>query len=160
LAQGLFGLKPRHLAFVLAVFGPGIVATNRLGLAPGLLATFATMAGTYFLQHDNGFNFWRSLAVGAGIALLSSFVFGPGSHSRRLMLGWQYQRLYLLKRDPLLIWHNGGTGGYASFVGFVRETETAVVVLANSANSVDSLGVNILNLLNRPTSQGEGKLGR
>ena len=32
-----------------------------------------------------------------------------------------------------------GTGGDASFVGITRESEAAVVVLANSAKSVDSL---------------------
>ncbi len=89
------------------------------------------------------------------------------------MLGWQYQRLYQLgvgidarnvwaslarrvflpfKRGPRLVWHNGGTGGYRSFVGFTPETEAAVVVLANSAKSVDSVGVEILKLLNRDTS--------
>ena len=94
------------------------------------------------------------------------------------MLGWQYQRLYQLhgvgidarnvwvsmarhvflpfKRGPRFVWHNGGTGGYASFVGFIREREAAVVVLANSAKSVDSVGVEILKLLNRETSQNRG----
>jgi CubicO group peptidase (beta-lactamase class C family) len=74
------------------------------------------------------------------------------------MLGWQSQRLYLfpLPRGPRFVWHNGGTGGYASFVGFIREREAAVVVLANSAKSVDSVGVKILKLLDRKTSQNWG----
>ena len=30
------------------------------------------------------------------------------------------------------IWHDGGTGGFRSVAGFVKETETAVIVLSNS----------------------------
>jgi CubicO group peptidase (beta-lactamase class C family) len=32
-----------------------------------------------------------------------------------------------------LYWHNGGTGGFRSFAGFVQGGSVAVVVLANSA---------------------------
>lgn len=67
------------------------------------------------------------------------------------MLAWQYQSLYLFDRGPRMVWHNGGTGGCASFVGFTRESEVAVVVLANSEKSVDSVGVDILKLLNEET---------
>ena len=67
------------------------------------------------------------------------------------MLAWQYQRLYQFDRGPRMVWHNGGTGGYASFVGFTRETEAAVVVLANSEKSVDPVGVDVLKLLNQET---------
>ncbi len=41
-------------------------------------------------------------------------------------------------------WHNGGTGGYRSFLGFSKENETGVVVLTNSATSVDRPAVKIL----------------
>lgn len=41
-------------------------------------------------------------------------------------------------------WHNGGTGGYRSFLGFNKENETGVVVLTNSATSVDRPAVKIL----------------
>jgi CubicO group peptidase (beta-lactamase class C family) len=51
--------------------------------------------------------------------------------------------------DRTVIWHNGGTGGFASFMGFIPETNTGVVVLTNQANSVDNVGVEILKYLNR-----------
>lgn len=41
-------------------------------------------------------------------------------------------------------WHNGMTGGFASFVGFDRENGRGVVVLSNTAVSVDELGINLL----------------
>ena len=38
------------------------------------------------------------------------------------------------------IWHNGGTGGYHSYIGFKKDPARAVVVLANSANDIDDIG--------------------
>jgi serine-type D-Ala-D-Ala carboxypeptidase/endopeptidase len=43
--------------------------------------------------------------------------------------------------------HNGGTGGFRSFVGAALETSTAVVVLSNTARSVDRLGLRLLKAL-------------
>lgn len=157
-AQWHFGLAPGNVSFVLAVYWPMIFAA-RGGLAPGLLAMAVTVAGTYFLQHGHNPSGWVGLVVGGVILSFSLFAFRrPGLRNRRVMLGWQYQRLYLfpLPRGPRIVWHNGGTGGYASFVGFIRERETAVVVLANSAKSVDSVGVEILKLLNRERSPNWG----
>lgn len=51
--------------------------------------------------------------------------------------------------DRTVIWHNGGTGGFASFMGFIPETSTGVVVLSNQSNTVDNVGVEILKYLNR-----------
>ena len=42
------------------------------------------------------------------------------------------------------IWHNGGTGGYRSFIGFNKKKRQGVVVLSNSANSIDDLGFHLL----------------
>lgn len=39
-----------------------------------------------------------------------------------------------------IIWHNGGTGGYASFLGFTADRRHGVVILANTAAMVDDLG--------------------
>jgi CubicO group peptidase (beta-lactamase class C family) len=154
LAQWLFGLAPGDVFFVLAAIWPGIFAATHLGLAPGLLASATTMAGSYSLQHGHNFNGWARLVVSGVIFSLLSFIAlrRPSLRDRKVMLGWQYQRLYPFKRGPLLVWHNGATGGYRSFAGFVPETDTAVVVLANSAKSVDSVGVKILRVLNRPPS--------
>jgi CubicO group peptidase (beta-lactamase class C family) len=46
-----------------------------------------------------------------------------------------------------LLWHNGGTSGFRSFVGIARESGTAVVALSNTARSVDRLGLRILKAL-------------
>ena len=57
-------------------------------------------------------------------------------------LGWT--RLPLRGTEHELLFHNGGTGGFRSFAGFVPASRTAVVVLSNTARSVDALGFRIL----------------
>lgn len=41
-------------------------------------------------------------------------------------------------------WHNGMTGGFASFVGMDRKTGRGVVVLSDTAVSVDAIGLELL----------------
>lgn len=43
-----------------------------------------------------------------------------------------------------IIWHNGMTGGYASFMGFLADGSRGVVVLTNISKSVDALGIAVL----------------
>ena len=43
-----------------------------------------------------------------------------------------------------IIWHNGGTGGYRAFAGFVHELNKGVVLLTNSTESVDDIGFYLL----------------
>jgi CubicO group peptidase (beta-lactamase class C family) len=65
-------------------------------------------------------------------------------------LGW------MIARPPQaagpVLWHNGGTSGFRSFVALDREAGTAVVVLSNTARSVDRLGLRLLKALS--TSPG------
>jgi CubicO group peptidase (beta-lactamase class C family) len=44
-----------------------------------------------------------------------------------------------------IVWHNGGTGGYRSFLGLDKARKRAVVVLTNSANGVDDVGRHLLD---------------
>ena len=56
-------------------------------------------------------------------------------------LGWH------INTRAKTIWHNGQTGGYHSFTGFIPERRAAVVVLANSATElVDAVGANVLRI--------------
>lgn len=41
-------------------------------------------------------------------------------------------------------WHNGMTAGFASWIGFDRRSDRAVVILSNTSNSVDSLGFRLI----------------
>ena len=58
----------------------------------------------------------------------------------RIGLGWVIRSGH----GRELHWHNGGTGGYRSFLGFDLESQTGVVVLSNSGDSVDDLGFHLL----------------
>jgi CubicO group peptidase (beta-lactamase class C family) len=46
-----------------------------------------------------------------------------------------------------IVWHNGGTGGFRSFMAFDRKSRTGVVVLSNAetAAGVDDIGLHLLN---------------
>lgn len=46
-----------------------------------------------------------------------------------------------------LVWHNGGTGGYRSFIGFDPKNHTGVVVLSNmvTTEGVDDIGRHLLD---------------
>lgn len=48
-----------------------------------------------------------------------------------------------------LVCHNGGTFGFSSFAGFIKEKKCAVVVLSNSGNNADALALGILRYLQR-----------
>jgi CubicO group peptidase (beta-lactamase class C family) len=146
LAQRQLGLVPGNGWFALAVFAPILAAVWLGGPGTGLLATTATVAGTCALQQGRNFGWGTTLLLGSGVSLAGWL---GGGHRQGAMLAWQHQPLYVFGRGPRMVWHNGGTGGYASFLGFTRDTEAAVVVLANSAKSVDDVGVGLLRLLNR-----------
>lgn len=59
-------------------------------------------------------------------------------------LGWLRVRV---RRDDLLLWHNGGTGGFRAFAGFMPATGVGAVVLANDRRSVDRAGLDLLTAL-------------
>ena len=55
-------------------------------------------------------------------------------------LGWHI----LKKFGAEIVWHNGGTGGYHSFIGFDMKKRKGVVVLSNSTNDIDDIGRHLL----------------
>jgi len=65
-------------------------------------------------------------------------------------LGWH--REMLVQGDLAVVWKNGGTGGYFSFVGFIPGHRVGVVLLSNYGDafagdfSLDSMGMEILKL--------------
>lgn len=145
-AQWLTNLHPGSWLFAVAALGPPLVSAWFGGLWPGLLATLVTVGGTYGLWGEN-FGWF----VTAGIGVVASWYLSSEERQavQGLMLGWQYQALDAFGRGPRMTWHNGGTGGYSSFLGFVKERDAGVVVLNNSENSVDGVGVDILRILCR-----------
>ncbi|MFJ9949499.1 serine hydrolase domain-containing protein [Kitasatospora sp. NPDC091207] len=62
-------------------------------------------------------------------------------------LGWLGHRLHPRQGGHLQIWHNGGTGGFRSFVAFDPEKQVGVIALANTRRSVDPGGIALLRAL-------------
>jgi CubicO group peptidase (beta-lactamase class C family) len=65
-------------------------------------------------------------------------------------LGWHITPLKDTGRT--IIWHNGGTGGYRSFLGFTDDRKVGVVVLLNRGDTltgVDPVAVELLKRLSR-----------
>ena len=59
----------------------------------------------------------------------------------RVGLGW-----HIVKgTEGDMYLHNGATGGYITFAGFVKETGRGVVVLSNSTESVEDIGMHLLD---------------
>ena len=61
-------------------------------------------------------------------------------------LGWH---IIKTRKGYRLLWHNGGTYGFSSFGGFIKEKDCAVVVLSNAGVKVDAVGMDILKYLQR-----------
>jgi len=58
-------------------------------------------------------------------------------------LGW----LITKPSEDEIVWHNGGTGGYRSFIGYDAKTRVGVVVLSNTftGSGVDDIGMHLLD---------------
>ena len=65
----------------------------------------------------------------------------PGLH---IALGWH---IFAAPGGHEIVWHNGGTGGYRSFIGFDAKNRVGVVVLSNMNTSagVDDIGRHLLD---------------
>jgi serine-type D-Ala-D-Ala carboxypeptidase/endopeptidase len=58
-----------------------------------------------------------------------------------IALGWHISR----REGRELIWHNGGTGGFSSFIGFSPDTRSGVVVLANAGVDIDDIALHVMD---------------
>ncbi|HEV7243296.1 MAG TPA: serine hydrolase [Thermoanaerobaculia bacterium] len=66
-----------------------------------------------------------------------------GNDGLKIALGWHVAS----KDGREIVWHNGGTGGYRSFIGFDPKSRTGVVVLSNAATAAgpDDIGRHLLD---------------
>jgi hypothetical protein len=66
-----------------------------------------------------------------------------GANGMEIAYGWFIQT----KNGNSIIWHNGGTGGYRSFIGFDPKAKRGVVVLSNHSSPAgpDDIGRHLLD---------------
>ncbi len=72
---------------------------------------------------------------------------------KRLGIGLGWLRVSL-PSGQVMLWHNGGTGGFRAFAGFVPAAGVGAVVLANDLRSVDRVGVDLLTALSTQLGAG------
>ena len=57
-------------------------------------------------------------------------------HGASVGLGWFIAE----HKNGSYLWHNGGTGGFRSFMGFDQDNQRGIIILENSANGMDNIG--------------------
>lgn len=78
------------------------------------------------------------LPIKKAMSLSHKRAFKDVARNREIGLGW------FRSNDGDIIWHGGNTPGYASFIGFDKNTGKGVVVLTNSAGYVEDIGRRLL----------------
>jgi CubicO group peptidase (beta-lactamase class C family) len=76
-----------------------------------------------------------------------------GEDGRAMGLAWHFERLP--ESTERYVGHNGGTGGYSSFLGLVPKKKIGVVVLGNTGRGegpspIDELGIQLLRQAAKP----------
>jgi CubicO group peptidase (beta-lactamase class C family) len=69
----------------------------------------------------------------------------------RMSFGMNWIHMESQRLKQAMIWHNGGTGGFCSFIGFTRDGRLGVLILSNSSEDVDDLAVDVLRELAKPS---------
>jgi serine-type D-Ala-D-Ala carboxypeptidase/endopeptidase len=66
-----------------------------------------------------------------------------GGPNLEIALGWHISK----RPGGEIVWHNGGTGGYRSWIGFDPKSRTGVVVLSNTSTNtgIDDIGLHLLD---------------
>ena len=80
----------------------------------------------------------------------------PTLHSRDAFAGKGWHVLKTRKYFDAYM-HTGKTSGHRSFLGFVKETRTGVIVLSNSEHEMNGLGFLILRMLNNHWKKRKNK---
>ena len=75
-------------------------------------------------------------------------------------LNWHVQ----IVGDEKVLWHNGGTAGFRTFIGFDPDKGVGAVVLTNSSHGADDIGFHLINrglpLAEPPVERVEIKVGK
>jgi serine-type D-Ala-D-Ala carboxypeptidase/endopeptidase len=75
----------------------------------------------------------------SALATAMNFAQRPPSDLAKTGLAW-------VTTDKGIVWHNGGTGGYRSFLGFTADRRRGVIILTNTSADPDDLGFATLDV--------------
>jgi len=89
---------------------------------------------------DTGGRAWKLAPLTPTLRKSHAIRFRGAAPDLDMALGWHVYH----KFGGEIIWHNGKTGGYVSFMGFDPATRRGVAVLSNCANTIDDIGLHLL----------------
>ena len=118
------------LSVEIAAFGAGILGGS-LAFLGWEAASALTHASLATMGERVGF---------AMFAIAMALLTTGRKREQRMGIAWHISGL----GDSEMVWHNGETAGFRSFLGLEREQGKVIVVLAAQAKSVDGLGVRLL----------------
>jgi D-alanyl-D-alanine-carboxypeptidase/D-alanyl-D-alanine-endopeptidase len=78
--------------------------------------------------------------LGPAITLAETPRHETDSKDTQIGLAWHITKRF----DSEIVWHNGATGGYHSYIGLNKQKKLAVVVLANTTAGIEDVGQHIL----------------
>lgn len=109
--------------------------------------TFQAFAGSEGARSsaDDMLKFLRFSLASPPPGVLKNYSETTLDKSIHMALGW-----YIVeqRKSPDIYAHSGYTSGHYCFAGIVPDTQTGVVILANSSTGVEDLGFEILRLIN------------
>ncbi len=79
--------------------------------------------------------------INPAMRLMRTFRHATDSPDIDVMLGWHIWKRYGVN----IVWHNGVTGGYWSFIGFDPIAKTGAVVLSNTRFDNDAIGLHVVD---------------
>ncbi|MBA3709872.1 MAG: serine hydrolase, partial [Planctomycetes bacterium] len=144
-------LRPLHMEDTRIALTPTMrarLATGHMGGVPVANWDLATFAGAGAMRSTAN-DMLRFLAasidttgpLAAAFRLTQQPRHRAGGPEQEIGLGWHIRT----RGGRQIVWHNGATGGYHSFVGFDPATRRGVVLLANSSDPVDDIPVHLLD---------------
>ncbi len=124
---GMLGIKKDRWNFTDAVVGAGGIRSS--------ISDMAKFLEAMILKEDTGSHKTIYSSIEMAQKPLAEF-----DQYYQIGMGW-------LISESGVYWHNGGTGGYRSFMGFDPNKQIGTVILSNSTKEVDTLGMQILGEL-------------
>jgi hypothetical protein len=61
-----------------------------------------------------------------------------------MCLGWHSKILKTTADDQEMLWISGGNEGFYTYIGFLKNDNSGIVIMSNSALNTDQLGEKIL----------------
>lgn len=146
-------LKPLKMNDTTITLSPALKAKMSQGFDDGGEPTsnwdLPTLAGAGALR-SNAKDMAKFMAANAGLTKSKLFPAFAESHKFRraaggtmkIALAWH---IFPTSEGNEVVWHNGGTGGFRTFSGFLAGKKKAIVVLSNTAESADDIGLHFFD---------------